>query len=66
MEITIPPNSIPTVHVPAKDAAGVTESGKPAAESNGVKYLRMENNSAVFAVDSGTYRFVSSLTGTVK
>ena len=66
MEVTIPPNTIATVHVPAKDATGVTESNKPAAEADGVKFLRMEANAAVYAVGSGIYRFRSSLTETVK
>jgi alpha-L-rhamnosidase len=65
MEVTIPPNTTATVHVPAKAETGVTESGKPAAKAMGVKFLRMENNAAVYAVDSGTYRFGSSLTDTV-
>lgn len=32
-----------------------------AAKSKGVKFLRMENNAAVYAVGSGTYRFQSTL-----
>jgi len=59
MEVTIPANTTATIHVPAKDATGVTESGKPAAEAKGVKFLRMENNAAVYAVGSGTYQFIS-------
>ena len=61
MNITIPPNTTATVCVPvtAKDAAGVTESGKAAANGVGVKFLRMENNAAVFEVGSGSYRFCS-------
>ena len=65
MEVTIPANTTATVFVPAKDATGVTESGKPAAESNGVKFLRMENSAAVYAVDSGTYRFQTTAQETV-
>jgi alpha-L-rhamnosidase len=61
MEVTVPPNTTATVFVPAKDAAGVTESGKPAGEAEGVKFLRMENNAAVYAVGSGTYQFQSQL-----
>lgn len=64
MEVTIPANATATVYVPAKDAAGVTESGNPVAESNGVKFLRMENGAAVYAVSSGTYQFQSSLSAT--
>jgi alpha-L-rhamnosidase len=61
MEVTIPANTTATVYVPAKDAAGVTESGKPAAEAKGVKFLRMENDRAVFEVASGSYEFQSQL-----
>jgi alpha-L-rhamnosidase len=57
----VPPNATATVFVPAKDAAGVTESGKPAAEAEGVKFLRTENGAAVYAVGSGTYQFQSQL-----
>lgn len=64
MELTIPANTTATVHVPANNAAVVTESGKPAAESKGVKFLRMEGSAAVYAVDSGTYRFDSPLPDT--
>ena len=42
-------------------AASVTESGKPAGEAKGVKFLRMENNAAVYAVGSGDYQFQSPL-----
>ena len=61
MDVTIPPNSTATIFVPAKDAASVTESGKPAGEAKDVKFLRMENNAAVYAVGSGTYQFQSQL-----
>ncbi len=61
MDVTIPPNTTATVFVPAKDAASITESGKPAGEAEGVKFLRMENNAAVYAVGSGNYRFQSQL-----
>jgi alpha-L-rhamnosidase len=57
LEVTIPANTTATVHVPAKDAAAVTESGKPASTAEGVKFLRMENGAALFEVGSGTYRF---------
>ena len=57
--ITVPANTTATVYVPAKDAAAVTESGKPAAEAEGVKFLRMENDRAVYQVAAGSYGFVS-------
>ena len=57
----IPPNATATVLVPAKDAAGVTESGRPAARAEGVAFLRMEKGAAVYAVGSGSYEFRSEL-----
>jgi alpha-L-rhamnosidase len=66
MDVTIPVNTMATVCVPAKDAAGVTESGKPAAQAEGVKFLRIEASAAVFAIGSGAYRFQSTLPETVK
>ena len=61
MEVTIPANTTATVSVPANDAGSVTESGKPAANAVGVKFLRMGNSAAVYAVGSGTYRFESHM-----
>ncbi|MCC6489872.1 MAG: glycoside hydrolase family 78 protein [Candidatus Hydrogenedentes bacterium] len=58
-EFQIPPNTRATVYVPAKEQASVTESGKAASDSDGVKFLRMEGDRAVFEVQSGTYRFAS-------
>ena len=63
LEVAVPANTTATVYVPAKDEAGVTESGKPAAKAKGVKFLRMENTTAVYAVGSGIYRFQSALPG---
>ena len=62
MDVTIPANTTATVYVPAKDAAAVNEFGKPAVNAKGVKFLRMENNAAVYEVASGTYQFQSTLT----
>lgn len=56
---TVPANTTATVHLPAKDVRGITESGKPVEDAEGVKFLRMEEGAAVFAVDSGRYQFSS-------
>lgn len=58
--VSVPANSTATVYVPAMDAASVTEGGKPAAESAGVKFVRMENGAAVYEVGAGTYAFKST------
>ncbi len=58
LAVSIPPNTRAEVFIP--DVAGadkVSESGKPAATSEGVKYLRQEDGAAVFEVGSGDYRF---------
>ena len=61
LNVTIPANTTATVYVPAGDIEGVTEGGKPAAKAEAVSVLRMEDDTAVFAVGSGNYRFVSKL-----
>ena len=67
MDVTVPANTTATVSVPAaakpgedgpaKDAASVTESGKPAGQAPGVKFLRMADGAAVYEIGSGTYHF---------
>lgn len=61
MEVTIPANTTATIYVPTQHAGNVTESGKPTAQAEGVKFFRMENNAAVYAIGSGSYRFQSKL-----
>ncbi len=61
LNVTIPANTTATVYVPAKDIESVTEGGKPAAKAEAVSLVRMEEDTAVFAVGSGNYRFVSKL-----
>jgi len=59
LEVTVPVNASASVYVPAKDANAVTEGGRPASMSSGVKFLRMEAGCAVFSVGSGKYTFVA-------
>ena len=61
LETTIPANTTATVYVPATSAGQVAESGKPLDKTRGVRFLRMENDRAVLAVESGAYRFDSTL-----
>ena len=53
-EFTVPPNTAATVYVPTQNPAALTESGRPAAQAEGVKLLRTEPGAAVFAVASGS------------
>jgi alpha-L-rhamnosidase len=57
LRAVVPANTRATIYVPAKAAETVTESGKPAAKSEGVRFLRMEGDAAVYEVGSGAYEF---------
>ena len=39
--------------------ARITEGGTELAKANGVKFLRLENDRAVLAIESGSYDFVA-------
>jgi alpha-L-rhamnosidase len=57
-QFTVPPNTTATAFVPGA-AAGITESGKPASGSTGVRFVRSEPGAAVYEVGSGSYTFAS-------
>jgi alpha-L-rhamnosidase len=63
LNVTIPPNASATVYVPAKDTAGVKESGRPIEKADGVRFLYMDRAAGVYAIGSGTYEFLSELPG---
>jgi alpha-L-rhamnosidase len=60
LAVTVPGNCTATVYVPARSAADVSEGRKTAAKAKGVKFLRQEQNAAVFEVGSGRYTFRST------
>jgi alpha-L-rhamnosidase len=60
LTVTIPPNTTATVFVPANDGGSVSEGGKPPGTASGVKFMRMDNGSAVCQVGSGEYRFAGT------
>ena len=57
MNITIPANTTATVYVPTKNVAMVMEGAQTAAKATAVRFLRVEDGSAVYEVASGAYRF---------
>jgi alpha-L-rhamnosidase len=61
LEVTIPPNTTATVHVPAANGAEVTEGGSPLEEAEGVEPLRADGEEAVLSVGSGRYRFAGRM-----
>ncbi len=57
LEVTIPPNTTATVFVPVAKSGEVTESGQPATNAKGVKFLRAEKAAAAYEVGSGSHVF---------
>ncbi|MFC1561172.1 glycoside hydrolase family 78 protein [Candidatus Latescibacterota bacterium] len=58
LDITIPANTTSTVFVPVASNEMISENGNPIEEAEGVTFLYNENDSAVFSVGSGNYRFI--------
>ncbi len=61
MEVRIPPNTSATIHVPTTSPDSVTESGKSVAQSANLRFLGSHDNTALYEVPSGLYRFRSVL-----
>jgi len=60
LNVTVPPNSVAEVFLPTNKADQVTESGKPVAKAEGIKFLRSENGKSIYEVSSGAYQFACS------
>jgi alpha-L-rhamnosidase len=59
--VQIPPNVTATAYIPAANPSDITESGKPAEESRGVKELGNNGSATMFELGSGAYYFESKL-----
>jgi alpha-L-rhamnosidase len=57
--VIVPANTTATLYVPAADGAEVHEGDSPAAEAEGVTFLRREGGANVYEVQSGSYRFTA-------
>ncbi|MDR2848817.1 MAG: alpha-rhamnosidase, partial [Bacteroidales bacterium] len=57
-DITVPGNAVATVYVPAAAKEQVKEGKQPAATADGVKFVKMDGQYAVFEVGSGNYSFL--------
>jgi len=55
----VPVDSTALVAVPGTDPARITEGGRPAVQSPGVRFLGREGGDLLFEVGSGQYQFVS-------
>jgi alpha-L-rhamnosidase len=56
--VTIPANATATVSLPARATEQVVEGGKPLAQAEGVKFLRVEGDRVLLTVESGQYEFI--------
>jgi len=59
LRATIPPGTIATVHLPARSAAAVRESGASLKQAKGVKFIRQDGDRSVIQVPAGKYQFRS-------
>ncbi|MBA3845953.1 MAG: hypothetical protein H0X45_04845 [Planctomycetes bacterium] len=57
-DIVIPVNTTAEIHLAAASADAVREGDAPAATAPGVRLVKHEDGDAIFAVGSGSYRFV--------
>ena len=55
--ISIPANTTARISIPAKSSAQVKEGGVKASEAKGIKFIKIEDNRAVFELGSGDYAF---------
>jgi alpha-L-rhamnosidase len=58
-DISIPANTTATIYIPAEKEGDVTESGKQASKTEGVKFVKIEDGRAVYEIGSGSYHFVA-------
>jgi len=61
LSVTIPTGTVAKVFVPALSPETVTESGNPAGDTEGVKFLQAEEDAAVYEISGGTYSFHSRI-----
>ncbi len=58
--VTIPANTTATISVPTLNNEEVTEGNKKASDSNGIRFIKWENDREVFEIKSGNYSFSSN------
>ncbi len=61
LRVNIPPNTGAKIYLTATSVQSVRESGKPAGDARGVKFMGYENEVAVYEVTSGNYYFQSAI-----
>lgn len=59
LKVTVPANTLAMLYVPSLPKKPVMEGGKPAIESQGLKFIEYRDGYAVFEAGSGLYSFES-------
>jgi alpha-L-rhamnosidase len=57
LDIEIPANTTATIYLPAAEASGIRENGKPAINNQDFHSVKMENGRTVIKTGSGKYSF---------
>jgi alpha-L-rhamnosidase len=57
LEVSIPPNSSATIHLPTAEAARILEGGRPAQAAENVSFQEIKPGRALYTVGAGHYRF---------
>ena len=57
LDVTVPGNATAELRIPTPSRWAVTEGGRPAESSEGVRFVRMDGPTAVFELGSGDYHF---------
>lgn len=60
-KVTVPANTTARLLMPVAEGSKVYESGRPAEESEGVKYEGTTDDRAVFTLGSGSYSFTTNI-----
>ncbi|HEX3356209.1 MAG TPA: glycoside hydrolase family 78 protein, partial [Tepidisphaeraceae bacterium] len=60
IDMTIPPNTTATIHLPTSNASAIIESGKPASQAAGLRFIRANETTAAYEAGAGRYAFQST------
>lgn len=60
-KVTVPANTTARLLMPVAESSKVYESGRPAEESEGVKYEGTTDDRAIFTLGSGSYSFTTNI-----
>jgi alpha-L-rhamnosidase len=64
LNVTVPPNTIATLHLPTANEKTVTESSQPLEKANGVKRISAQPGRSLLELQPGAYEFKSNLAPT--